>query len=104
LDHLRPYRKLIIITRRGLVSAVHVHHGHEKPVRLHLAVIHTVFPAKFAPSRLEPHEVVGVMDHAHLVRLKITDTDGEIYGWGRFYTHDLRLLPELNAKRADTAF
>src|SRR5579864_4275740 len=77
--HPSPNREQIIKTRRALIPAVRFRH-HQKTIVLnfHLLVFESNLPAKLHASNFKPREIVSVVHHAHLIRLRIADPDSRI--------------------------
>ena len=62
---------LIIVARRAPVLALGLDHRQQHAAFFHLAVGPPERAQQLRPRHLEPDEVVGVVDHAHLVRFGI---------------------------------
>src|SRR3984957_11833573 len=77
--HPSPNREQIIKTRRALIPAVRFRH-HQKTIVLnfHLLVFESNLPAKLHASNFKPREIIPVVHHAHLIRLRIPDADSRI--------------------------
>src|SRR5579884_2090550 len=67
----------VVITGRRFVATLRLRDNDAEAVfPLHVAVFEAMLPAKLRPANLKPNEVIGVIDHAHLVRLSVADTKG----------------------------
>ncbi len=87
-DDPRPNDQLIFVTSRCHVAAVGLGHG-QKQLRLffHIAIREPAIVAKLAAAYLEPHQVICIISHAHLVGFGITNPDARFrnsIGDGRF--------------------
>ena len=82
----RPNLDLIIVPCRAPVLAVRVDHRQEDAGGFHFAIGPAERPQQVGPRHLEPDEVVGVVDDAHLVRLGVPHAQCGDRGW----SHDVR--------------
>src|SRR5690606_10778873 len=71
----RPNLDLVIVTCRTLVRTVGLDDGQLDALRFHLPVRPAELPEQIRAADLEPHQIVGVVDDAHLVRLRVPDAD-----------------------------
>src|SRR5437588_2306187 len=83
---------LIVIPHRSPITAACIHHRDVALLdALHIAIGKSQLPQQFYPPNFKPHEVVGMIDHTHLVGLRITDAQprlihrGMIVGAGRLH-------------------
>src|SRR5580658_7212483 len=64
---------LIVIASRSLVTAAGIDDSDAAAiVLLHFTIGEAQLPQQFHPANFKPHKVVGMIDHAHLVRLCIS--------------------------------
>src|SRR6266496_1339120 len=64
---------LFVIACRGPIAAAGIRHGDETAVVLfHIAIGKTKLAQHLDAPDFEPHKMIGVIDHAHLVRFRIT--------------------------------
>src|ERR1700679_2526904 len=67
-----PYNQLIVVTRRRLIPCRHLGDSNQRVVLLlHILVVHPQLSNELHPPYLEPHQVIRVIHHAHLVGLGI---------------------------------
>jgi hypothetical protein len=73
IQQLRPHQNLFVIARRGAVAAFGLGHGDEASIlALHVTIGKAQLPQQFDASHLEPDEMVGVINHSHLIGLGVT--------------------------------
>src|SRR5437879_1214346 len=66
------HNDLVIVTGRSLVPAARVDHRNEAVVVLfHVLVRETQLPEQFHSPDFEPDEMIGMIDHSHLIGLGI---------------------------------
>src|ERR1019366_7164046 len=91
IDQARPNGDHVIVAGRGFVAAAHVYDGDVRAVLLlHFAIGEAELAQHFHPAHLKPDDEVGVIDHAHLVRLRIAHPKLGLVHL-RFGGHALRL-------------
>ena len=83
---LRPDLQLVVVARRPRVLAVRFDHRQRHAGLLHLAIAPAERPQQVGARHLEPHEVVGVVDDAHLVGFRVADADGSRWRTGTTFT------------------
>src|ERR1700677_4414642 len=63
----------VVISGWSLIAAAGINHGDAVAIfLLHVAIGKTELPQQFDPADFEPHKVIGVINHAHLVRLRVS--------------------------------
>src|ERR1017187_5707693 len=73
LQHARLHDQLIVVPCGRLVAYPGLDHGDPATLLcLQPAIVEPTLPHQFHPAHLAPHHAVGVVDHAHLVGLRIT--------------------------------
>src|SRR5690606_4880545 len=65
----RQNPNLIVIAGGFHVAAGKIHHRQKNAAAFQIPVRQAQLPEKVGPAHLEPHDVVGVMHHTHLIRL-----------------------------------
>src|SRR5437016_5761412 len=77
--HIREagaHHHLIIIIGRRLKTAAHVDYGNMAIViTLHVTIAKSELAQQFNPSYFKPDDEVRMIDHTHLVRLRVADTE-----------------------------
>lgn len=72
---------LFVVTCRGQVAARRLRHGEKHAiVLLHVAIADAARPAPFDAPQLHPHEIVGVVDNAHLICFGKAHTQSRLSG------------------------
>ena len=67
-----PHDDLVIVMRRSAIAAACVHYGDEAAVvLLHLAIGESKLPQQFNPANFKPNEVIGMIDHTHLIGFRV---------------------------------
>src|SRR5207248_3025925 len=71
--HVRAHDDFIVISCWSLVTAARIHHGNEAAVILfHVAIGKSQLPQQFHAAHFKPDEMIGVIDHPHLIGFRIT--------------------------------
>src|SRR5690606_11011172 len=65
----------VVIPGGSVVADGGLGHGKEDAAPLQLGVRRQSFPDEFRSRDLAPHEIVRVVDDAHLIRLRVADAD-----------------------------
>src|ERR1700680_538878 len=69
---MRAYNNFIVVARRSLIAATGIDDGDAATIFcLHVAIRKPELPQQFYSADFEPHEVIGMIDHAHLVSLSV---------------------------------
>jgi hypothetical protein len=69
---------LVVVTCWEEETAANLGHSQQNAVLLHIAVTDAARAAQFNASDFHPNEVIGVVDHSHLVRLGIPHADARV--------------------------
>src|SRR6202453_5236704 len=65
------HHQFIVIPRRSTIPYMHIHHRDPATLSLHLLVVQAHAADQLHSANLEPHQVVRVIHHAHLIGLGI---------------------------------
>src|SRR6266478_6188801 len=89
---MRAHDDLVVISRRRLVAAACVHHGNEAfVIPLHVAVSKSQLTHQFHASDFKPDEVIGMIDHSHLIGLGVAHPQPALADYARVITPSAHL-------------
>src|SRR6185436_1203015 len=76
---MRANDNLIIVTGRQFVAAAGIDYGNEASVMLfHVAIRKPQLAQQFDPSNFKPDEVVGMVNHAHLIGFSVAHSQSAL--------------------------
>src|ERR1700733_9786133 len=85
VSQMRANDDLIVIACRSLVAAARIYDGDATSIVLfHIAIGKADLPQEFHAANLEPDEMVGVIDDAHLVSFRVAHADTSLAYWRGF--------------------